>query len=69
MFRIYHPKYTRILLPAILIAATLFVVGCNNENKTETKTVDSTLLRDNTNMSGDTLSKDTTKGEQTPPPK
>jgi hypothetical protein len=76
MFRIYHPKYARIILPAILIAASFFIFGCNNDNKTETKTtdssnitVDSTLLRDNTNMSGDTLSKDTTKGEQTPPPK
>ena len=74
MFRIYHPKYARIILPAILIAATLLVVGCNNENETESKTVDSTVLRDNTNMSADTIKKDTlkidtTKGEQTPPPK
>ena len=70
-----HLKHLRVLLPAILFAAFLLVLSCNNETKTETNTDTSTIktdpvVKDNTDMTGDTtLSKDTTKGEQTPPPK
>ena len=76
MTRLIHPKYLRVILPAILICATLLVVSCNNNKTKETTTsdtvslkTDSTVLRDNTNMTIDTTHKDTTKGEQTPPPR
>jgi hypothetical protein len=76
MTRLIHPKYLRVILPAILISATLLVVSCNNNKTKETTTsdtvslkTDSTVLRDNTNMTIDTTHKDTTKGEQTPPPR
>ena len=76
MTRLIHPKYLRAILPAILICATLLVVSCNNNKTKETTTsdtvslkTDSTVLRDNTNMTIDTTHKDTTKGEQTPPPR
>ena len=74
MFRIIHPKYLRAILPAILICATLLVATCNNDTTKETKSTDTTVLKDNTDMTADTLRtdtlvKDTTKGEQTPPPR
>jgi hypothetical protein len=76
MIRNYHPKNLRVVLAVALISGSLVVVSCNSKSKSEKKDADTTVIKtdtmpvqDNTNMMEDTTKKDTTKGEQTPPPK
>ena len=76
MIRINHPKNLRVVLAVALISGSLMVVSCNNKSKSDKKETDTTIIKkdtmpvpDNTNMMEDTTKKDTTKGEQTPPPK
>ncbi len=75
-------KHLRVSLSAILLSASLLILdSCNNksEEKTENKDsmtttvekVDSQAMKDqgDRKMQDSTGTKDTTKGEQTPPPK
>jgi hypothetical protein len=75
MIRINHPKYLRVILPAILISASLFLFSCNNDSTTEKTSTDTSKIKadtikvkDSMDMPIDTV-KEKPKGEQTPPPK